>query len=144
MRHRQTFSWSIEHMEANRASTLLWRMVFRRTRDQERMATHYSEELQQTTPGRMSNSRPKSAPTGHCHTNDGAQTFFFVEGTPQLSSFVSSVPEENANGKAQNSRAFVPLTELIVICDLQIICGSDYHLEKPHPQSLFCARGCSR
>ena len=44
----QTFSWSREHMEANGGSTLLSRRVLRRTiaRDQERMATHYSGELQ--------------------------------------------------------------------------------------------------
>ena len=81
----QTFSLSREHVEANGGSTLLSRLVFRRTiaRDQERMATHYSEELQRTTAG-CRNSHLKSAPTGHCHTSDGAQTtrtFFFVEGT---------------------------------------------------------------
>ena len=79
----QTFSWSREHMEANGGSTLL--SVFRRTiaRDQERMATHYSEELQRTTAG-CRNSHLKSAPTGHYHMSYGARTtrtFFFVEGT---------------------------------------------------------------
>ena len=39
----QTFSWSREHMEANGGSTLLSRLVFRWTRDKERLATHYSE-----------------------------------------------------------------------------------------------------
>ena len=39
-------------MEANGDSTLLSRLVFRRTKDQERMATHYSEELQRTTAGK--------------------------------------------------------------------------------------------
>ena len=81
----QTFSWSREHMEANGGSTLLSTLVFRRTRDQERMATHCSEELQQTTAGiECRNSHLKSAPRGHCDRNDGAQTtqtFFFVEGT---------------------------------------------------------------
>ena len=38
-------------MEANGGSKLLSRMVFRWTRDQEHMATHYSEELQWTTSG---------------------------------------------------------------------------------------------
>ena len=33
----------------------------------QRMANHYSEELQRTTAGRMS--KQWSAPTGHCHTN---------------------------------------------------------------------------
>ena len=46
---------------------------------------HYSEELQRTT-ARIGcrNSHLKSAPPGHCHISDGAQTtrtFFFVEGT---------------------------------------------------------------
>ena len=46
---------------------------------------HYSEELQRTTARiRCRNSHLKSAPPGHCHMSDGAQTtrtFFFVEGT---------------------------------------------------------------
>ena len=46
---------------------------------------HYSEELQRTT-ARIGcrNSHLKSAPPGHCHMSDGAQTtqtFFFVKGT---------------------------------------------------------------
>ena len=81
----QNFSWSREHMEANGGSNLLLRLVFRWTRDQERMSTHYSEELQRTTAGiGCRKSHLKCAPTGHCHTSDGAQTartFFFVEGT---------------------------------------------------------------
>ena len=72
-------------MEANGDSTLLSRLLSRWTRDQESMATHYSEEQQRTTAGiGCRNSHLKSAPTGHCHTSDGAQTtrtFFFVEGT---------------------------------------------------------------
>ena len=47
----QTCSWSREHMEANGCSTLLSRLVFKWTRDQERIATHNSEELQRTTAG---------------------------------------------------------------------------------------------
>ena len=91
---RTNFSWSREHMEANCGSTLLSRTGV----DQERMATHYSEELQWTTAGiRCRNSHLKSAPTGHCHTNDGAQTtrtfFSWREqtyiGKPQLSSSFS-------------------------------------------------------
>ena len=67
----QTFPWSREHTEANGGSTLLSRLVFRWTRDQERMATHCSEELQRTTAGiGCRNSHLKSAPTGHCHTSD--------------------------------------------------------------------------
>ena len=81
----QTFSWSRERMEANGGSTLLLRLVFRLTRDQERMATHYSEELQRKTAGiGCRNSHLKSTPTGHCHMSDRAQTtrtFFLVEGT---------------------------------------------------------------
>ena len=81
----QTFCWSRERMEADGGSMLLSRLVFRWTRDQERMATHYSEDLQRTTAGiGCRNRHLKSAPTGHCHTSDGAQTtrtFFFVEGT---------------------------------------------------------------
>ena len=61
----QTFSRSREHMEATGGSTLLSRLVFR----QERMAIHYSEELQRTTAG-CRNSHLKSAPTDHCHTSD--------------------------------------------------------------------------
>ena len=72
-------------MEANDGSTLLSRLVFRWTRDQERMATHYSEVLQRTTAGiGCQNSHLKSAPTVHRHMSDGAQTtrtLFFVEGT---------------------------------------------------------------
>ena len=46
---------------------------------------HYFEELQRTA-ARIGcrNSHLKSAPPGHCHMSDGAQTtrtFFFVEGT---------------------------------------------------------------
>ena len=80
----QTFSWSREHMEANGGSMLLLRLVFRRTRDQERMATHYSEELRTAARIECRNSHLKNAPAGHCHMNDGAQTtrtFFFVEWT---------------------------------------------------------------
>ena len=47
----QMFSWSREHMEANGGSTLLLRLVFRRTRDQKCMATHCSKELQRTRAG---------------------------------------------------------------------------------------------
>ena len=43
--HRGTFSLSREHMEANGGSTLLSRLVFRRTRDQERMATQSATTL---------------------------------------------------------------------------------------------------
>ena len=41
----KTFSLSREHMEANGGSTLLSRLVFRRTRDQERMATQWATTL---------------------------------------------------------------------------------------------------
>ena len=41
----KTFSLSREHMEANCGSTLLSRLVFRRTRDQERMAIQWATTL---------------------------------------------------------------------------------------------------
>ena len=41
----KTFSLSREHMEANGGSTLLSRLVFRRTRDQEHMATQWATTL---------------------------------------------------------------------------------------------------
>ena len=81
----KTFSLSKEQMEANGGSTLLSRLVFRRTRAHGYPVGHYSEELQRTT-ARIGcrNSHLKSADPGHCHMSDGAQTtrtFFFVEGT---------------------------------------------------------------
>ena len=42
---RKTFSLSGKHMKADCGSTLLSRLVFRRTRDQERMATQGSTTL---------------------------------------------------------------------------------------------------
>ena len=42
---RKTFSLLREHMEANGGSTLLSRLVFRRTRDQECMATQWATTL---------------------------------------------------------------------------------------------------
>ena len=42
----KTFSLSKEHMEANSGSTLLLRLVFRRKRDQERMATQWAATLE--------------------------------------------------------------------------------------------------
>ena len=41
----KAFSLSKEHMEANGGSTVLSRLVFRRTRDQERMATQWATIL---------------------------------------------------------------------------------------------------
>ena len=41
----KTFSLSREHIEANGGSTLLSRLVFRRTRDQERMTTQWATTL---------------------------------------------------------------------------------------------------
>ena len=78
------FSLSREHLEAN-GSTLLLRLVFRRTREQERMATQWATTLKSCSGQQQElDSHLKSAPPGHCHMSDGAQTtrtFFFVEGT---------------------------------------------------------------
>ena len=53
-------------METNGGSMLLSRLVFRRTRDQKCMATHYSEELQRTKAGKMSKQSPekRESPNG--------------------------------------------------------------------------------
>ena len=83
----KTFSLSREHMEANGGSTLLSRLVFRRTRDQERMATQWATTLKSCSGHQQElDSHLKSAPPGHCHMSNGAhvqttQAFFFVERT---------------------------------------------------------------
>ena len=84
----KTFSLSREHMEANGGSTLLSRLVFRWTRDQERMATQWATTLKSCSGQQqeldVETVTWRAHPPGHCHITDGAQTtrtFFFVEGT---------------------------------------------------------------
>ena len=72
---RGRWGWNTDKLSLGRGNT------YKLTAAQ-RMANHYSEELQRTTAGRMS--KQSSAPTGHCTTRTGAKTtqaFFFVDGT---------------------------------------------------------------